>query len=176
MRNVTLISGGARSGKSRQAVELCKGVSEKAFIATALPIDEEMRLRISAHQAERGNGWTTIEEPLGLAKAITQAARSNSTAVVDCLTVWLANLFHHYQTEQRIEKEFTRLLDTLKEPPMDLVLVTNEVGLGIVPADRETRTYRDLLGGLNQRVAACATNVQFMVCGIPMIVKETKNS
>lgn len=176
MRNITLISGGARSGKSRQAVELCKGVFEKAFIATALPIDKEMRLRISAHQTERGDGWTTIEEPLDLAKAITQAARSNSAAVVDCLTVWLANLLHHYRTEEKIEKEFTRLLDTLKEPPMDLVLVTNEVGLGIVPADRETRTYRDLLGGLNQRVAASATNVQFMICGIPMIVKETNNS
>lgn len=172
MPQVTLLTGGARSGKSAHALELASAYGRRAFIATAEPFDNEMRLRIARHQDERGADFETIEEPVELAGAVHRAAARADVAVVDCLTVWLGNLMHRHGAEREVYPEIEELEAALQAPPLDLILVTNEVGMGIVPVDAFTRRYRDLLGGLNRRIAVAADKVVFLVSGIPMVIKS----
>ncbi len=172
MAKITLITGGAKSGKSSRALEICAKYDRKAFIATAEYIDGEMTDRIEKHQAERGPEWTTIEEPLNLPQALNKAAGNHEVALVDCLAVWLGNLMHHKMDGEKIEDAIDGLISYLKEQPTHLVFVTNEVGWGIVPADFETRQYRDLLGILNQRIAKVADRVELVICGITTILKK----
>ena len=171
MPRVTLLTGGGRSGKSAYALRLMHPYARKAFVATAEAFDDEMRDRIRRHQDERGAGFFTIEEPLNLAGAIRGLAGHADAAIVDCLTVWLGNLMHHRGADCPAYPEVDDFIETLAAPPCDLVLVTNEVGLGIIPMDAMTRRYRDLAGLINQRVAAAADTVILMVSGIPLKIK-----
>ena len=174
MGKVVLITGGARSGKSRYAMELAGGhEGGRVYIATAEPVDADMRGRIEKHKEERGEMFTTIEEPLDLAGALGSVPEGAGVAVVDCLTVWLGNLMHHH-CEGEGEGELpgvAEFLEILGAPPCDLILVTNEVGMGIIPENRLARSYRDTLGRLNQEVARRAGQVVLMVSGLPVAIK-----
>ncbi|MCP4675296.1 MAG: bifunctional adenosylcobinamide kinase/adenosylcobinamide-phosphate guanylyltransferase [Deltaproteobacteria bacterium] len=172
MNRIVLITGGARSGKSHHAIELSSWATEKAFIATAEPTDEEMHNRIEQHRAERGNDFRTLEEPLDLAAAISSLRPDTQIAVVDCLTVWLGNLMHHRSIEDYLCPEVTSFLSAIKESPCELVIVSNELGMGLVPEGEMGRRFRDLAGRVNQEVARIANKVVFMVSGIPVVIKE----
>ena len=171
---VYLITGGARSGKSTYAenlaLRLCNDSSRRCYIATAEAFDDEMKSRIKAHQDRRAGQFFTVEAPVELGKAITDVCdgRRADVILVDCLTVWTGNLLYYERLE---EKE--RLLSALKAATCDVILVTNETGMGIVPDNALSRRFRDEAGFVNQAVAAIADNVVLMVCGLPMSVKGT---
>ena len=165
----TLILGGARSGKSLHAMQLAGELTgHPHFIATALAIDEEMRVRIARHREERDANWQVVEEPLAVAAAIADL-KADDVAVVDCLTLWLSNLMHNGLDPER---EITRLLDAIGESPARLMLVSNELGLGIVPATPLGREFRDEQGRLNQRIARFADRVILLVAGLPLALKS----
>lgn len=165
----TFILGGARSGKSARALALAESLSgRRVFVATAEALDDEMAARIVRHQAERDEGWQTIEAPLDLAAALDRHAQQGCTVVVDCLTLWLSNLMHH---GRNVESEITSLIAALKAGKGDLILVSNEVGLGLVPKASLGREFRDLQGRLNQRVAAVCDVVEFIAAGLPIRLK-----
>jgi adenosylcobinamide kinase/adenosylcobinamide-phosphate guanylyltransferase len=175
VKKVILVTGGGRSGKSRHALELAKPYKHKAFIATAEAFDEEMRLRIAKHKKERSPELFTVEEPVDLARAIRELPESTEVAVIDCLTIWLCNLMYKIEGEHENYEPMETFLQLLHDPPCDVIMVTNEVGMGIIPMDKMTRRYRDLAGTLNQRIAAIANQVILMVSGLPLILKdETK--
>ena len=165
---VTFVLGGARSGKSRYAEAVTMTTPAPwIYVATAEPFDEEMRARIGEHKSRRGSGWETIDAPTDLAGAIEDAP-ADQTVLVDCLTLWLNNLmFRKIDIETAIEN----LEAALAERQTPTVLVSNEVGFGIVPDNAEARRFRDLQGRLNQRIAAIAGRVVLLVAGIPMLVK-----
>jgi len=172
MNRVTLITGGGRSGKSTHALSLARGYTgRRAFIATAEAFDDEMQGRIRKHRQERGDAFMTVEEPLDPARALKSLPGDISVAVVDCLTVWLGNLMHHGGSREERYTEVDSLMDILSDPPCDLIMVTNEVGMGIVPHNDMARRFRDLAGRVNQETAALADKVILMVCGIPVLVK-----
>ncbi|WP_320128043.1 bifunctional adenosylcobinamide kinase/adenosylcobinamide-phosphate guanylyltransferase [uncultured Sphaerochaeta sp.] len=176
-RQVSLIIGGGRSGKSSYAQDYalrsCKGTISRAYIATAEAIDEEMRSRIAAHQADRADRFITVEEPLEIARAIASLPASVNVVVVDCLTVWMGNLLFHKGLSQDRFPQMDELVALLKDPPFDILLVTNETGLGIIPSDAESRKFRDLAGWMNQDIARVAKNVILLVAGIPVAIKGT---
>jgi adenosylcobinamide kinase / adenosylcobinamide-phosphate guanylyltransferase len=166
---LTLVLGGARSGKSRYAESLITALPPPwTYVATAQAGDEEMAARIKAHRERRGAQWRTVEAPRELAKAL--AARGDGPVLVDCLTLWLSNLM---LAEANIEEETVQLEETLAAAKGPVVLVANEVGSGIVPSYPLGRRFRDLQGILNQRVAARAERVILMVAGLPMALKGT---
>jgi adenosylcobinamide kinase/adenosylcobinamide-phosphate guanylyltransferase len=172
MNNTLLILGGGRCGKSRYALEVARQYAgNRAFIGTAEPFDEEMKIRIQHHQQEREGFLLTVEEPLKLARAVQSLPGDISVAVIDCLTVWLGNLMHHGPHEPEPFHEVATFLDVLKDPPCSIILVSNEVGMGIVPENAMARRFRDLAGKLNQDIARMAHRVVFMVAGIAMEVK-----
>ena len=163
---ITLILGGARSGKTAHALAAAEASGRGlVMIATAEALDAEMEERIARHRAERGPRWRTIEAPLDLASALAQVS-ADETAVVDCLTLWVSNLMH---ADRDLEAETARLIAAL--PGRDLVLVSNEVGLGIVPDNALARRFRDAAGRLNQQVAAAADRVVFVAAGLPLTLK-----
>lgn len=170
MHRITLITGGARSGKSRYSLELAEPHEHGYFIATAVPCDDEMAARIEKHKKDRPDPFTTVEEPIDLAGAVKSLPPEADIAVIDCLTVWTANLMHDREADAPLP-EIDDLLTILHAPPCDLILVANEVGMGIVPENALARRFRDVAGSLNQRVAAAANSVIFMVSGLPIIVK-----
>ena len=167
---ITLLTGGARSGKSNQALKIVANAKQPGFIATAQALDEEMAARIAKHKAERSTDYQLIEEPIWIASAISNLAASCDYVLLDCLTLWLANLMGV------TEKEATQALDEfeklLQNPPCNLVVVTNEIGLGLVPETAMGREFRDKMGRLNQDVANYANQVIFMVSGQPLTVKN----
>lgn len=164
---VTLVTGGARSGKSRFAESLAVACPPPwTYVATAEPGDDEMAARIATHRARRGDGWTTVEAPRDLAGAL--AARDAGPTVVDCLTLWLSNLL---MADADTACEFDRLLQVLEKAGPHVILVSNEVGFGIVPDSALARRFRDLQGQLNQRIAARADRVVLVVAGLPLFVK-----
>ena len=167
MRRVTLVLGGARSGKSRFAEGLAAGVAGvKTYIATAEALDGEMRERISRHKAERaGEGWSTIEAPLDPVAALRQSA---GFVLLDCVTVWLGNLMHHGGD---IPAAMRELCDVLDNTSSTVVLVSNEVGLSIVPENAMARRFRDEQGCANQKLAAVADRVYFVAAGLPLKLK-----
>ncbi len=175
-RRVTRVTGGARSGKSSYALDAARAYAGRAFIATAEPTADEMRDRIARHREARGDSFITIEEPVDLAGALGSLGRDTAVAVVDCLTVWLGNLAHRAggRLPERPGEvpEIAAFLTALAGPSCDLVIVTNEVGMGIVPENDAARAFRDLAGRLNQRIAALADRVVFMVSGVPLVVKN----
>ena len=164
---VTLVLGGARSGKSAYAESLVAGPGA-VYVATAEAIDDEMGERIARHRARRGAGWTTVEAPLDLAAALRANAPGASGVLVDCLTVWLGNLMH---AGRDIDREAGSLLESLAVPPVPVVLVANEVGLGVVPDNPMARAFRDHAGRLNQALAARADRVVLVTAGIPFVLK-----
>ncbi|MEM8981737.1 MAG: bifunctional adenosylcobinamide kinase/adenosylcobinamide-phosphate guanylyltransferase [Pseudomonadota bacterium] len=165
---VTFLLGGARSGKSRRAQQLAEAASSKRiFIATAEPLDDEMTARIAAHQADRGAGWVSVEAPLDLVAALRESVGPGCVVVVDCLTLWLSNLMHH---ERDVDDEIAQLVTALASPG-ELFLVSNEVGLGLVPETALGRRFRDHQGRLNQAVAAASDRVEFIAAGLPLILK-----
>ncbi len=172
MNRVVFITGGARSGKSNHALALADDARHKAFIATAEPFDHEMQDRIEQHQQQRGNNFKTIEEPIDIAGAFSALDEQTDLVVVDCLTVWLGNLMHRYNAESKTSPKIAAFLQALKTPPCDIVVVSNELGMGIVPENDMARLFRDLSGTVNQQVAAIADEVIFMVSGIPLTVKK----
>ena len=165
---VILIGGGARSGKSRYALEKALAIEgRRAFVATAEPFDEEMSTRISRHQADRGASFETIEEPLDLQRVIAQAVFD--AMVVDCLSLWLSNLMF---ANKNCDREIDALITTAQAAHGTVIFVTNEVGSGIIPTDHAlSREFRDRAGTLNQRIAEISLEVYFMVFGQPLRVK-----
>lgn len=163
--HVTLVLGGARAGKSGYALALLRG---GLFVATAESGDDEMAERIAAHRAERGDSWTTVEEPLDLPDVLRHHANDSRPLLVDCLTLWLSNLMHR---DRDIDHATAALLAALDERRGETVLVTNEVGLGIVPDNALGRRFRDAQGTLNRRIAARADRVVFMAAGLPLTLK-----
>jgi adenosylcobinamide kinase/adenosylcobinamide-phosphate guanylyltransferase len=173
MSSITLITGGARSGKSRHALALAKRYpAPRAFIATAEPFDDDMRRRIERHRQERADDFTTFESSLDPAEMLEQLPSDMQVVVLDCLTVWLGNLMHRCQNGCEPYAPIGRFLEALDHPPCDLIIVTNEVGMGIVPHNNLARRFRDEAGTLNQRVAARADRLVLMVSGYPLMVKE----
>lgn len=164
---VTLVLGGARSGKSAYAESLVAGPGA-VYVATAEAIDDEMEERIARHRDRRGAGWTTVEAPLDLAAALRAHAPGASGVLVDCLTVWLGNLMH---AGRDIDREAGSLLESLAVPPAPVALVANEVGLGVVPDNPMARAFRDHAGRLNQALAARADRVVLVTAGIPLVLK-----
>jgi adenosylcobinamide kinase / adenosylcobinamide-phosphate guanylyltransferase len=171
-KEIILITGGARSGKSkyaeRRAAELG---ARRLYIATAEAKDEEMAQRISEHQKRRGSAWTTVEEPVKLVETLLAWRGCADCALVDCLTFWLSNLLFRSSGNQVAEK-VEAFVQALPQLDFSVVLVTNEVGSGIVPDNPLARRFRDLAGWTNQRIAEAADEVVLMVAGIPMAVKK----
>ncbi len=178
----TLILGGARSGKSRHAETLCAELAaarsaELIYIATAQAFDDEMRARIDDHRARRGPEWTTIDAPLDLAEALRQHAQPNAVILVDCLTLWLTNVLLADRPVAEARADLIAALETVSgataaDNGADVVLVANEVGLGLVPETPLGRRFRDEAGILNQTVAAAADRVIFIAAGLPLILKQ----
>lgn len=175
--NLVLVLGGARAGKSTFALRLAEersGNGEVSFIATAQALDEEMAERIGRHREERPAGWKTIEEPYQLDDALHQADKSH-VVVIDCLTLfvsnWLLDSEDERQCDQAIQKIIESLLAMVKSQTRTVICVSNEVGLGIVPDNSLGRTFRDLLGRVNQQFAAAADEVYVLVAGLPLCLK-----
>lgn len=171
---LTLILGGARSGKSRHAEALIEAQGgESAYVATAQAFDAEMEARIAAHRARRGAQWTTFEAPLALGQALQSANATGQPVLVDCLTLWLSNLMLE---ERDVASEFRSLLALLPDLDVPLVMVSNEVGLGIVPDNALARAFRDHAGYLNQQLAATADRVVFLAAGLPLTLKYSEGT
>lgn len=165
----TLILGGARSGKSQRALALAERMCERrVFVATAEALDDEMATRIARHKAERGAGWETVEAPLDLVEVLEAAATPDAVCVVDCLTLWLSNLMHH---RRDVERETARLSRALNARAGSIILVSNEVGLGLVPDTELGRAFRDAQGRLNQAIAQACDRVEFIAAGLPLTLK-----
>lgn len=164
MGEVTLILGGARSGKTARALTLTQ--APRVYVATAEAGDGEMAERIAAHKAERGEDWDLIEAPLDLPAALAEAGPR--AALVDCLTLWLANLT---AADRDVEAETTALLAAAASAEAPVIFVSNEIGLGLVPMEPLSRRFRDAQGRLNQRVAATADRVEFVAAGLPLRLK-----
>ena len=166
---VTLVLGGARSGKSRYAECLIEGAAACGiYCATAEAGDAEMAQRIAAHRARRGSFWHTIEEPLALAPVIAAESSLGRPLLIDCLTLWLSNLMF---AERTVEEEAEALCAALRLAAGPVVLVANEVGLGLVPETSLGRRFRDAAGRLNQQIATLADRVVFVAAGLPLVLK-----
>ncbi len=168
---ITLVLGGARSGKSLYAENLVETHSPRIYLATAEAGDAEMAARIAEHQKRRGPGWQTIEEPLDLTVVLAAHSHPKQPVLVDCLTLWLSNVM---AAERDVETEIQALVDCLDALSGPVVFVSNEVGMGIVPDNALARSYMDHAGRMNQRLAARAERVVLMSAGLPQILKDGK--
>lgn len=169
-----LLLGGARSGKSRYAVEQARVIGGlAAVVATARAVDRDMAARIARHRAERPAQWVTLEEPLDVAAACRRAARSHDLVIVDCVTVWVSNLMERGDDDTLVLAAVDDLAKLLRERLVSIILVSNEVGQGVHPPTELGRRFRDLLGVVNQRLAAAADRVTLMVAALPLTVKDT---
>ena len=173
-RRVTLVLGGARSGKSHYGQQLAAEARRVTFLATAEARgDEEMQRKVARHQAERPAHWVTIEEPLALTRALRNVGAQSDLIVIDCLTLFAANLLvAHGEDELALGAACEALYATLASPPCAVVLISNEVGGGVVPEYVSGRRFRDLVGELNQRIAEIADDVVLMVAGLPLALKS----
>jgi adenosylcobinamide kinase / adenosylcobinamide-phosphate guanylyltransferase len=166
----TLVLGGARSGKSSFAEQIVRESGlDRIYIATAVAGDDEMQSRIAHHRERRGDGWRTVEEPLHLVDTISREAAGGRILLVDCLTLWLSNLMH---AEADTAREAKLLIIALESVACPVVLVSNEVGLGLVPETPLGRQFRDEQGRLNQLIAAAVGNVAFVTAGLPLWLKQ----
>ena len=161
---VTLVLGGARSGKSSFAEKLVsERAGPRAYIATAQARDDEMAARIKRHQQDRGENWTTCEEPVEISKTVRQISKGHPVILIDCLTLWLSNLM---EAGHDVDKATDDLIEVLQQISGDVVMVANEVGLGIVPANALARAFRDEAGRMNMRIAEAADTVYFVAAGL----------
>ncbi len=166
-----LILGGARSGKSAYAEKLASHSGQDViYVATAQPLDNEIRSRIKRHQEDRPPHWHTVEEPLSLATCLQHYCKSERLVLVDCLTMWVMNLLSRPEPEW-LQEEMQHLLDIVPALPGQLILVSNETGMGVVPMGEITRQFVDESGRLHQRLAKLVDNVTLMVAGLPHVVK-----
>jgi len=163
---LTLVLGGARSGKSTYAEGLVEAIGGGVYLATAEALDKEMQERVQGHQDRRGNLWRAVEEPLDLCGALR--ANGEGPVLVDCLTLWLSNIM---AAGRDVESEIKSLISTLSECGAPVVMVSNEVGLGIVPDNALARAFRDEAGRMNQQLASVADRVVFVAAGLPLIMK-----
>lgn len=183
---ITLVLGGVRSGKSRFAQDLAAkiGGDDVLFVATAETLDEEMVQRVEHHRRARPSKWQTIEQPMGTGVALQQCESLPLVTLVDCLTLLVSNIlcaadvdaFSIDELLRRVESEVDTLIDIATRQPKHLIIVSGEVGLGIVPEHAMGRTFRDLLGWANQRIAKSATRTLWMVAGLPMDITELSAS
>jgi adenosylcobinamide kinase/adenosylcobinamide-phosphate guanylyltransferase len=170
--SVTLVLGGARSGKSRYAQQLAAQSQRVVFVATAKASDDEMQAKIGRHKEDRPKEWLTVEEPLELPKVLAEHEGHSDAVVVDCLTIFVANLMEaEGENSAAINRTIEALCETLRTVQCNVVLVSNEVGSGVHPVSPLGRAYRDLLGEVNQRVARIADDVVLMVAGLPLALK-----
>jgi len=176
LKEIVFVIGGCRSGKSRQALETAGAMagSRKIFIATCIPHDVEMKQRVDRHQKERGRDWRTVETPVELPQAIAENSRQADVLLVDCLTLWISNLLLETDDDEIILKQVLSLTQSVRSAGCPIVLVSNEVGTGIVPENKLARRFRDLVGSANQAVAAQADRVVWMVAGIPVMIKGNR--
>jgi len=172
MKKTILVTGGCRSGKSRFALDYAdRHFTNRLYLATGQALDEEMKERIKAHQRQRGQDWRTVEEPLNIAGAIDQEAATAGVILIDCITMWVSNMLLRDMPEEEIMHSVGALAEKIHKPLCSFILVTNEVGAGIVPENRLARRFRDLSGMVNQKLAACADKVYWLVAGIPVKIK-----
>lgn len=176
MAHVILVTGGARSGKSAYALRRAEGFARRCFIATAVAFDDETRDRIARHREERGAVWETIEAPHDVAGVLNGIDDPRAAVVVDCLTVWMGNLMHADPACTETAPPCDALVDALGHSRAGtVILVTNEVGMSIVPENALARRFRDVAGRLNQRVAAAADEVVLTVCGQALVIKGSES-
>lgn len=171
MGKITFILGGARSGKSRYALKLAKEYSKIAFIATCEPLDSEMKKRIELHRKNRPLNWQTFEQPQCVSRLLKQIGNKYEMIVIDCLTLLVSNMLLKGNPEAAIENEVKKILSTLNKNRAKAILVSNEVGLGIIPDNKLGRDFRDIAGRINQGVAEESDEVFFIVSGIPWRIK-----
>jgi len=175
-KEITLILGGARSGKSHYAQQLAMELGDKVlFVATGEALDEEMQTRISEHKESRPKSWRTLEIPTGIGRKIEKQIGDAEVVIIDCLTLLISNLLRdepdYPEAEKRMTSEINELIATMDNLNASFVIVSNEVGMGLVPETRLGRIYRDLLGKANQLLASHATEVYLMVACLPVRVK-----
>ena len=179
VNQITLLLGGARSGKSALACSLASQSAKQPiiYIATALAADQEMAERIRRHQQDRPAHWRVVEAPLALAEAIVQHNQPDSCLIIDCLTLWLSNLLHDAEGTPnplaKIEPQIAAFEQALINAKGRILIVSNEVGLGIIPLGELTRRFVDEAGRLNQRLARLADRVLFVAAGLPLVLKES---
>jgi adenosylcobinamide kinase/adenosylcobinamide-phosphate guanylyltransferase len=172
VRKTVLIIGGCRSGKSSHALHLADNLAgQKIFIATCVPRDREMEQRVLHHQKQRNPNWKTLEVPLLLSEAIRENSRRGHVILVDCLTLWINNLIMENNDPENIDMHIQKLIQSLEKTECPVILVSNEVGTGIVPENRLARLFRDVAGFANQKIAACVDSVVWMAAGIPVEIK-----
>ena len=171
MGTIALVTGGARSGKSTQALKLAAPHPRKFFVATGQGLDEEMSARIEFHRETRPSEFQTVEEPVQVVAAIERLKDRADVVVLDCLTLWISNLMRLHDQDQPILAEADRLAEILKLATFASIVVTDEVGWGIVPEHPMARRFRDLLGFTNQKIASVADDVLLMVSGYPIKAK-----
>jgi adenosylcobinamide kinase / adenosylcobinamide-phosphate guanylyltransferase len=169
-----LVLGGARSGKSRFALAALADRRRVAFVATAQAGDDDMAARIARHRAERPSHWITFEEPFALPARLVSLGREADAVLVDCVTVWIANLLLRGDGDAEIVAAGEALAALAARPSLDLTLVSNEVGAGVVPSTADGVRFRDLLGRVNQRLAAACDRVTLMVAGLPLALKTPR--
>jgi len=171
-KKIIFITGGARSGKSQFAQAIAQNFSgPKVYLATAQALDEEMAIRIRRHRENRPPDWQTLEEPWGIARVIEEKGGLFSLILLDCVTLWISNLMMAGWSEEKILEEADRLLRICRRTECSLILVGNEVGMGIVPDNPSARNFRDLSGLIQQKIAGEADEVYFMVSGLPVKIK-----
>lgn len=168
---ILLVTGGSRSGKTAYSLERAMPFENRIYLATAEAIDDEMHDRIARHQKERGENFRTVEESLDLAGALSRIPTGTDVVLIDCMTVWLGNLMHKNGEQAEPYSEVHEFIQALKNPPCNIIVVTNEVGSGIIPHDAMTRSYRDHAGWLNQDIAQVADEVVLVACGLPLALK-----
>lgn len=170
-RRLILVLGGAASGKSQYALDLARSYGRRAFVATAQALDQEMAERISRHRKGRGSDWTTAEVPVDLVGWLENESLKYQSIVLDCLTLWLSNLKGRGTSDEDVIDATAALLRTLDEAKGCVVVVTNELGLGLVPIEAGARAFRDLAGKVNQQFAELADEVHFVVSGVALRIK-----
>ena len=170
---ITLLIGGARSGKSKFAVELAISSGGKvAFVATATATDEEMKARIAEHKRMRPSSWATIEEPINVPQWIYSHSNEFNTLIIDCITLWLSNCIVAGMSDEAILGEVEQLLNACKQSSCNVIIVSNEVGMGVVPTTPLGRRFRDMAGKVNQLIASQADIVYWLCAGIPVCIKR----
>ncbi len=175
-KEITLILGGARSGKSHHAQQLAKKLSGKVlFVATGEPLDKEMQARIAEHKRARPKNWRTLEIPTGIGKKIARQLGDAEVVIIDCLTLLVSNLLRdepdYPEAEKIVTSEINELIAGMDKLDASFIIVSNEVGMGLVPETRLGRIYRDLLGKANRLIAQHTNEIYFMVAGMPIEVK-----
>ncbi|MDH4205359.1 MAG: bifunctional adenosylcobinamide kinase/adenosylcobinamide-phosphate guanylyltransferase [Desulfobacteraceae bacterium] len=172
MKETILVIGGCRSGKSSHALHLAEQIpGQKIFIATCMPQDKEMEQRVLRHRQQRSSAWETLEVPFFLPEAIHKNGIEGHVILVDCLTLWINNLILNDNKPENIDNHIQKLIQSIETSECPVILVSNEVGTGIVPENKLARLFRDITGFANQKVAACVDCVIWMVAGIPVKIK-----